>query len=110
MLCGRDKFTRKQPHRSNSDFRKRKIIWKEMEMNLKIKSYTITDPDGNVLRKGNDPVSFLVSGTDYVKFCEKAEKKSMLVNSLYYLYDWETLIGNLKKIGSEIKNLRKTAL
>jgi hypothetical protein len=26
-LCGRDKFTRKSPHRCNSDFRKRGIDW-----------------------------------------------------------------------------------
>ena len=26
-LCGRDKFTRKSPHRCNSGFRKRHIIW-----------------------------------------------------------------------------------
>lgn len=27
MLCGRDKFTRKSPHKCKGGFRKRKIAW-----------------------------------------------------------------------------------
>lgn len=30
MLCGRDKFTRKSPHKCVGGFRKRKIIWQEI--------------------------------------------------------------------------------
>ena len=31
-LCGRDKFTSKQPHKCVGGFRKRKIIWEEITM------------------------------------------------------------------------------
>lgn len=30
MLCGRDKFTSKTPHRCGSNFRKRNIIWQDI--------------------------------------------------------------------------------
>lgn len=30
LLCGRDKFTRKSPHKCNGGFRKRKIKWEEV--------------------------------------------------------------------------------
>lgn len=30
MLCGRDKFTHKSPHKCVGGFRKRKIIWQEL--------------------------------------------------------------------------------
>lgn len=30
MLCGRDKFTHKSPHKCVGGFRKRKIIWQEV--------------------------------------------------------------------------------
>jgi hypothetical protein len=29
MLCGRDKFTHKSPHKCVNGFRKRKIVWQE---------------------------------------------------------------------------------
>lgn len=31
MLCGRNKFTRKSPHKCVGGFRKRKIIWQKVE-------------------------------------------------------------------------------
>jgi len=31
LLCGRDKFTAKQPHKCRDGFRKRKIQWAEVE-------------------------------------------------------------------------------
>ena len=31
LLCGRDKFTKKEPHNCNNGFRKRHIIWEEIE-------------------------------------------------------------------------------
>lgn len=31
MLCGRDKFTHKSPHKCVGGYRKRKIIWQEIE-------------------------------------------------------------------------------
>ena len=30
LLCGRDKFTKKQPHKCNTGFRKHGIIWVEI--------------------------------------------------------------------------------
>lgn len=30
MLCGRDKFTRKSPHKCKGGFRKRKIVWEKV--------------------------------------------------------------------------------
>lgn len=33
MLCGRDKFTRKSPHNCVGGFRKRKIVWQQIESN-----------------------------------------------------------------------------
>lgn len=31
MLCGRDKFTHKSPHKCVGGYRKRKIIWQEVQ-------------------------------------------------------------------------------
>ena len=31
MLCGRDRFTHKSPHKCVGGFRKRKIVWQEVE-------------------------------------------------------------------------------
>lgn len=30
MLCGRDKFTHKSPHKCVGGYRKRKIVWQEL--------------------------------------------------------------------------------
>jgi len=35
LLCGRDKFTQKSPHRCRGGFRKRNIIWKIIAANVK---------------------------------------------------------------------------
>lgn len=37
LLCGRDKFTAKQPHKCRGGFRKRKIQWAEVLSNGKTK-------------------------------------------------------------------------
>jgi len=34
MLCGRDRFDRKQPHKCVGGFRKRRIVWKEVQQQV----------------------------------------------------------------------------